>query len=80
MGAFLVKGCHKLFIFNSRISIEHDGRLSSLLLQAVNIKLLGSLNREDLKKLCGDNYPEWISFPAFEQVNSSLDGLYSSIV
>lgn len=37
-------------------------------LQAVDIKLLGSLNRDDLKKICGDNFPEWISFPAFEQV------------
>ncbi|XP_074556937.1 calcium-dependent lipid-binding protein-like [Curcuma longa] len=36
--------------------------------KAADIKLLGSLTREDLKKLCGDNYPEWISFPAFEQV------------
>ncbi|KAG1354771.1 synaptotagmin-5 [Cocos nucifera] len=35
--------------------------------KAVDIKLLGSLNRDDLKKLCGDNYPEWISFPAYEQ-------------
>lgn len=43
----------------------------SILLQAVDIKLLGSLNRDDLKKLCGDNYPDWISFPAFEQVNFS---------
>lgn len=37
-------------------------------MQAADIKLLGSLNREDLKKICGDNYPEWISFPVFEQV------------
>ncbi|KAJ0962204.1 hypothetical protein J5N97_030032 [Dioscorea zingiberensis] len=36
--------------------------------KAVDLKLLGSLNRDDLKKLCGDNYPEWISFPLYEQV------------
>ncbi|KAJ3678462.1 hypothetical protein LUZ60_002265 [Juncus effusus] len=36
--------------------------------KAADIKLLGSLNRDDLKKLCGDNFPEWISFPSFEQV------------
>lgn len=36
--------------------------------KAVDIKLLGSLDRDDLKKICGENYPEWISFPAFEQV------------
>ncbi|KAG6517016.1 hypothetical protein ZIOFF_020393 [Zingiber officinale] len=42
--------------------------LTFTFLQAADIKLLGSLTRDDLKKLCGDNYPEWISFPAFEQV------------
>lgn len=50
--------------------------------KAVDIKLLGSLNREDLKKLCGDNYPEWISFPAFEQVkwlNKQLGKLWPFI-
>ncbi|XP_078174363.1 calcium-dependent lipid-binding (CaLB domain) family protein [Carex rostrata] len=36
--------------------------------KAADIKLLGSLSRDDLKKLCGDNFPEWISFPSFEQV------------
>ncbi|WOL19314.1 synaptotagmin-5-like [Canna indica] len=36
--------------------------------KAADVKLLGSLSRDDLKKLCGDNYPEWVSFPAFEQV------------
>ncbi|CAI0385546.1 unnamed protein product [Linum tenue] len=36
--------------------------------KAVDMKLLGTLNRDDLKKICGDNFPEWISFPVFEQV------------
>ncbi|KAH9321730.1 hypothetical protein KI387_016369, partial [Taxus chinensis] len=36
--------------------------------KAVDIALLGGLNRDDLKKLCAENYPEWISFPMFEQV------------
>lgn len=36
--------------------------------KAVDIKLLGSLSRDDLKKICGDNFPEWISFPVYEQV------------
>lgn len=40
--------------------------------QAVDIKLLGSLNRDDLKKICGENLPEWISFPVYEQVGSHL--------
>lgn len=39
-------------------------------LQAADIKLLGSLSRDDLKKLCGDNYPEWVSFPLYEQVSA----------
>ncbi|KAG6478426.1 calcium-dependent lipid-binding protein-like [Zingiber officinale] len=43
-------------------------RSSKRVTKAADIKLLGSLGREDLKKLCGDNYPEWISFPAYEQV------------
>ncbi|KAJ0110491.1 hypothetical protein Patl1_00309 [Pistacia atlantica] len=47
--------------------------------KAVDIKLLGSLNRDDLKKICGDNFPEWISFPAYEQVkwlNKELSKLW----
>lgn len=45
-------------------------------MQAVDIKLLGALNRDDLKKLCGDNYPEWISFPVYEQVYLTTDTIY----
>ncbi|KAK1276441.1 Synaptotagmin-4 [Acorus gramineus] len=47
--------------------------------KAVDIKLLGSLNRDDLKKICGDSYPEWISFPVYEQVkwmNKQLSKLW----
>lgn len=33
---------------------------------------MSSLSRDDLKKICGDNFPEWISFPAFEQVKISF--------
>jgi Ca2+-dependent lipid-binding protein len=43
-------------------------RSSKRIAKAVDIKLLGSLNRDDLKKLCGENLPEWISFPVYEQV------------
>ncbi|GAB4861870.1 hypothetical protein Ancab_037125 [Ancistrocladus abbreviatus] len=38
------------------------------LAKAVDIKVLASLGREELKKICGDNSPEWISFPVYEQV------------
>ncbi|KAJ9556554.1 hypothetical protein OSB04_011168 [Centaurea solstitialis] len=47
-----------------------------------DIKLLGSLDREDLKKLCGDNFPEWISFPVYEQakwLNKQLSKLWPYI-
>ncbi|KAG0457326.1 hypothetical protein HPP92_022483 [Vanilla planifolia] len=50
--------------------------------KAVDVKLLGSLNRDDLRKLCGDKFPEWISFPAFEQVkwlNKQLSKLWPFI-
>ncbi|KAI3875258.1 hypothetical protein MKX03_011142 [Papaver bracteatum] len=43
-------------------------RSVSRIAKAVDIKLLGSLTRDDLKKICGDNYPEWISFPVYDQV------------
>ncbi|PIN15453.1 hypothetical protein CDL12_11900 [Handroanthus impetiginosus] len=50
--------------------------------KAVDIKLLSSLNRDDLKKICGENFPEWISFPVFEQVkwlNKQLGKLWPFI-
>lgn len=43
-------------------------RSAKRIAKAVDIKILGSLNREDLKKICGENLPEWISFPVYEQV------------
>lgn len=43
-------------------------RSSKRIAKAVDIKLLGCLNRDDLKKICGENFPEWISFPVYEQV------------
>jgi hypothetical protein len=43
----------------------------SSLLQAADIKVLGALTRDDLRKLCGGSFPEWISFPQFEQVGST---------
>ncbi|RDX62742.1 Synaptotagmin-4, partial [Mucuna pruriens] len=43
-------------------------RSTKRIAKAVDIKLLGSLNRDDLRIICGDNFPEWISFPVYEQV------------
>ncbi|KAG2729573.1 hypothetical protein I3843_01G251700 [Carya illinoinensis] len=57
-------------------------RSTKRIAKAVDIKLLGSLNRDDLKKICGDNFPEWISFPVFEQVkwlNKQLSKLWPYI-
>ncbi|KAL5727825.1 hypothetical protein ACHQM5_000972 [Ranunculus cassubicifolius] len=57
-------------------------RSTQRIAKAVDIKVLGSLSRDDLKKLCGDNFPEWISFPVFEQVkwmNKQLSKLWPFI-
>ncbi|KAL3616588.1 hypothetical protein CASFOL_039978 [Castilleja foliolosa] len=54
-------------------------RSSKRVTKAVDIKLLSSLNKEDMKKICGENCPEWISFPVFEQVkwlNKQLSKLW----
>ncbi|GAV85297.1 C2 domain-containing protein [Cephalotus follicularis] len=54
-------------------------RSTKRIAKAVDVKLLGALNREDLKKICGDNFPEWISFPVYEQVkwlNKQLSKLW----
>ncbi|VAH88865.1 unnamed protein product [Triticum turgidum subsp. durum] len=37
-------------------------------IHAADVNVLGSLNREDLKKICGENLPQWISFPEYDQV------------
>ncbi|KAK8718375.1 hypothetical protein V6N13_045611 [Hibiscus sabdariffa] len=47
--------------------------------KAIDIRTLASLSRDDLRKICGDNYPEWISFPVFEQakwLNKQLSKLW----
>ncbi|XP_039062589.1 synaptotagmin-4-like [Hibiscus syriacus] len=47
--------------------------------KAIDIRTLGSLSRDDLRKICGDNYPEWISFPVYEQakwLNKQLSKLW----
>ncbi|XP_039008016.1 synaptotagmin-4-like isoform X2 [Hibiscus syriacus] len=47
-------------------------RSTKRIAKAADIKVLGALNRDDLKKICGDNYPEWISFPVYEQAASAV--------
>ncbi|XP_076912800.1 calcium-dependent lipid-binding protein-like [Bidens hawaiensis] len=54
-------------------------RNSKRIAKAIDIKLLGCLNRDDLRKICGDSFPERISFPVFEQVkwlNKQLSKLW----
>ncbi|KAK4415981.1 Synaptotagmin-5 [Sesamum alatum] len=52
------------------------------LAKAVDVKLLSSLSREDIKKICGETFPCWISFPVYEQVkwlNKQLNKLWPFI-
>ncbi|KAL0373576.1 UNVERIFIED_CONTAM: Synaptotagmin-5 [Sesamum radiatum] len=52
------------------------------LAKAIDVKLLSSLNRDDLKKICGETFPCWISFPVYEQVkwlNKQLSKLWPFI-
>nr|XP_004240281.2 synaptotagmin-5-like isoform X2 [Solanum lycopersicum] len=47
--------------------------------KAVEVNLMSSLSRDDLKKMCDDKFPEWISFPVYEQVkwlNKQLSKLW----
>ncbi|KAK8946141.1 Synaptotagmin-4 [Platanthera guangdongensis] len=72
VGIGLVAGWSRMMVHRSTKRIS----------KAVDIKILGSLNRDDLRKLCGDRFPEWISFPAFEQVkwlNKQLSKLWPFI-
>ncbi|KAG0546562.1 hypothetical protein BDA96_01G005200 [Sorghum bicolor] len=57
-------------------------RTAKRVAKAADINILGSLSRDDLKKLCGDNFPEWVSFQQFEQVkwlNKHLSKLWPFI-
>ncbi|KAL3683694.1 hypothetical protein R1sor_001716 [Riccia sorocarpa] len=50
--------------------------------KAADIKLLGQLTQEDLKKLCGSNSPLWVSFTQFERVrwlNKQLEKIWPSV-
>ncbi|GMI99057.1 calcium-dependent lipid-binding protein, Synaptotagmin 7 [Hibiscus trionum] len=47
--------------------------------KATDVRTLASLSRDDLRKICGDNYSEWISFPVYEQakwLNKQLSKLW----
>eukprot|EP00249_Psilotum_nudum_P021145 c27993_g1_i2 orf=555-2063(-) len=47
--------------------------------KAMHIAVLGEIGQDELKKLCGDNYPLWLSFPTFERVrwlNKQLEKIW----
>ncbi|KNA18477.1 hypothetical protein SOVF_070370 [Spinacia oleracea] len=72
VGIGLMAGWHRM--------MQH--RSSKRAAKAADIKVLASLGREELKKICGDSFPEWISFPVFEQVkwlNKQLSKLWPYI-
>ncbi|GFP86004.1 synaptotagmin-5 [Phtheirospermum japonicum] len=57
-------------------------RSSKRIAKAVEVKQLSSLNRDDIKKICGESFPQWISFPVYEQVkwlNKQLSKLWPFI-
>ncbi|KAF3796731.1 Synaptotagmin-5 [Nymphaea thermarum] len=58
VGIMLMAGWKQMMSYRSNKRVTKAG----------DVTLLGSLSRDDLKKICHDNVPEWISFPAFEQV------------
>ncbi|BBN04449.1 hypothetical protein MPTK1_3g04720 [Marchantia polymorpha subsp. ruderalis] len=50
--------------------------------KAADVKLLGELTQDDIKKLCDGNSPLWISFPQFERVrwlNKQLEKVWPSV-
>ncbi|MFS8022628.1 putative C2 domain, calcium-dependent lipid-binding transcriptional regulator, plant [Helianthus anomalus] len=57
-GVAIMAGWRQMMTYRSRKRIA----------KAVVIKQLGCLNRDDLRKICGDTFPGWISFPVYEQV------------
>nr|GMC84827.1 synaptotagmin-4-like isoform X1 [Ipomoea batatas] len=46
-------------------------RSTKRIAKAVDVKLMGSLNRDDLKKICGENFPEWVKW-----LNKQLNKLW----
>ncbi|GAB2290876.1 hypothetical protein Dimus_025140 [Dionaea muscipula] len=68
-GVALMAGWRRMMVYRSTKRVA----------KAADIKVLASLGREELKKICGDNFPEWISFPVYEQVkwlNKQLSKLW----
>ncbi|KAJ7546329.1 hypothetical protein O6H91_08G035800 [Diphasiastrum complanatum] len=69
-GIFLgvVVGVALVALLNQSFKLRSKQRIA----KAADIKLLGDLVQDDLKKLCGANYPSWISFPEFERAASGV--------
>eukprot|EP00252_Welwitschia_mirabilis_P016978 TRINITY_DN3775_c0_g1_i1.p1 TRINITY_DN3775_c0_g1~~TRINITY_DN3775_c0_g1_i1.p1 ORF type:complete len:500 (+),score=108.31 TRINITY_DN3775_c0_g1_i1:235-1734(+) len=60
----VIVGVSAILLFSKSMKRRRVQRVA----KAVDVSVLGRLDREDLKRLCGNNYPEWVSFPTFEQV------------
>ncbi|XP_039061455.1 synaptotagmin-4-like [Hibiscus syriacus] len=68
-------GVSLMFCLLQMMKYRSNKRIS----KAIDIRTLGTLSRDDLRKICGDNYPEWISFPVYEQakwLNKQLSKLW----
>ncbi|KAK8565879.1 hypothetical protein V6N13_020954 [Hibiscus sabdariffa] len=72
LGILLMAACAYMVSYRSTMRMA----------KAAYIKAFGALNRDDVEKICGDNYPHWISFPVLEQVewlNRQLSKLWPCI-
>uniref|UniRef100_A0A0D3FGA7 C2 domain-containing protein n=1 Tax=Oryza barthii TaxID=65489 RepID=A0A0D3FGA7_9ORYZ len=74
------QGTELSFTAAATVAVVHGrggGRCPCIM--AADVNALASLDREDVKKICGENLPEWVSFPEYEQVkwlNKQLSKLW----
>ncbi|KAH8973496.1 hypothetical protein BDL97_01G050700 [Sphagnum fallax] len=59
VGVGLMTGLHYCMLHRSRKRIQ----------KIAAIRLLNSIQQDELRKLCGSSFPTWVSFPTFEKVN-----------
>jgi tetrahydromethanopterin S-methyltransferase subunit B len=58
VGVGLMTGLHYCMLHRSRKRIQ----------KIAAIRLLNSIQQDELRKLCGSSFPTWVSFPTFEKV------------
>lgn len=57
-------------------------RTRNRIFKAACLSFLGQISQDDVKKICNDNYPRWLSFPTFERVkwmNKMLEKIWPSV-